>query len=277
MKKNKFAIIGNPISHSLSPIMHNHWFKKYNINAEYELFNINEDEIPNVMDKIKNKEIRGINVTLPYKKTVIPFLSKTVNDAKETHSVNTVMLDENGNLIGENTDVFGFQAAYLKSISNQEKKSKKVLILGAGGVAPSIIFALIKSNISDISITNRTYEKSLFLKQNFKRVKVIKWDECSKEVDKFDIIINATSLGLKPSDDFKIDFSNYKKSMTYIDTIYNPAKTKMFKYFKSKNIRSFNGLSMFIYQGQKSFYLWNKINPEVDEKLLELLESKVNK
>ncbi len=277
MKKNKFAIIGNPISHSLSPIMHNHWFKKYNINAEYELFNINEDEIPNVMDKIKNKEIRGINVTLPYKKTVIPFLSKTVNDAKETHSVNTVMLDENGNLIGENTDVFGFQAAYLKSISNQEKKSKKVLILGAGGVAPSIIFALIKSNISDISITNRTYEKSLFLKQNFKRVKVIKWDECSKEVDKFDIIINATSLGLKPSDDFKIDFSNYKKSMTYIDTIYNPAQTKMFKYFKSKNTKSFNGLNMLIYQGQKSFYLWNKINPEVDDDLIKQLESKLNK
>ena len=277
MKKNKFSIIGNPISHSLSPIMHNHWFKKYNINAEYELFNINEDEIPNVMDKIKNKEIRGINVTLPYKKTVIPFLSKTVNDAKETHSVNTVMLDENGNLIGENTDVFGFQAAYLKSISNQEKKSKKVLILGAGGVAPSIIFALIKSNISDISITNRTYEKSLFLKQNFKRVKVIKWDECSKEVDKFDIIINATSLGLKPSDDFKIDFSNYKKSMTYIDTIYNPAQTKMFKYFKSKNTKSFNGLNMLIYQGQKSFYLWNKINPEVDDDLIKQLESKLNK
>ena len=277
MKKNKFAIIGNPISHSLSPIMHNHWFKKYNINAEYELFKINENEIPNVMEKIKNKEIKGINVTLPYKKTVIPFLSKTVNDAKETHSVNTVMLDEESNLIGENTDVFGFQAAYLKFISNQEKKSKKVLILGAGGVAPSIIFALIKSNISDISITNRTYEKLLFLKQNFKRVKVIKWDECSKEIDKFDIIINATSLGLKPSDDFKIDFRNFKKNMTYIDTIYNPAQTKMIKYFKSKNTKAFNGLNMLIYQGQKSFYLWNKINPEVDDDLIKQLESKLNK
>ena len=277
MKKNKFAIIGNPISHSLSPIMHNHWFKKYNINAEYELFKINENEIPNVMEKIKNKEIKGINVTLPYKKTVIPFLSKTVNDAKETHSVNTVMLDEESNLIGENTDVFGFQAAYLTSISNQEKKSKKVLILGAGGVAPSIIFALIKSNISDISITNRTYEKLLFLKQNFKRVKVIKWDECSKEIDKFDIIINATSLGLKPSDDFKIDFRNFKKNMTYIDTIYNPAQTKMIKYFKSKNTKAFNGLNMLIYQGQKSFYLWNKINPEVDDDLIKQLESKLNK
>ena len=90
MKKIKFAIIGNPISHSLSPIMHNYWFKKYNINAEYELLDIDKNEIQNVIDKIKNKEIKGINVTLPYKKSVIPFLSKTINDANETHSVNTL-------------------------------------------------------------------------------------------------------------------------------------------------------------------------------------------
>ena len=160
MKKTKFAIIGNPISHSLSPIMHNYWFKKYKINAEYELLEIDKSEIQNVINKIKNKEIKGINVTLPYKNFIIPFLTKTINDANETHSVNTVMLDDNNNLIGENTDVFGFQAAYLKSIPNQVNNRKKVLILGAGGVAPSIILALLKSNISDISLSNRTFEKS---------------------------------------------------------------------------------------------------------------------
>ena len=168
MKKTKFAIIGNPISHSLSPTLHNYWFKKYNINAEYKLINIDENQIQDVIDKIKNKEIKGINVTLPYKKSVIPFLNKIINDANETHSVNTIMLDDNGNLIGDNTDVFGFQAAYLKSIPNQEKKNKKALILGAGGVSPSIILALSKSNIQNISLTNRTYEKSLFLQKNLR-------------------------------------------------------------------------------------------------------------
>ena len=276
MKKIKFAIIGNPISHSLSPILHNYWFNKYNINAEYELLNIKESEIPIIINKIKKKEIKGINVTLPYKKSVIPFLSKTINDANETHSVNTIMLNENDSLIGENTDVFGFQAAYLKSIPNQEKKNKKILILGAGGVAPSIIFALLKSNFLNISLANRTYEKSLFLKKNFKGIAVIRWDEISLHLNKFDIIINATSLGLKSTDDFKIDFSNFKKGMIFIDTIYNPSQTNMIKYFKSKNLRSHNGLNMFIYQGQKSFYLWNKINPEVDDALLKLLESKLN-
>ena len=107
-------------------------------------------------------------------------------------------------------------------------------------------------------------------------MKLIKWNDCSKEISKFDIIINATSLGLNSSDEFKNDFSDFKKSMVYIDTIYNPSQTKMIKYFRSNKVKSFNGLNMFIYQGQKSFYLWNKINPEVDEKLLKLLESKLN-
>ena len=276
MKKKKFAIIGSPVSHSLSPIMHNYWFKKYNIDAEYELLDIDKSEIQNVIDKIKNKEIKGINVTLPYKKSVIPFLSKTINDANETHSVNTVMLDEKNNLIGENTDVFGFQAAYLKSIPNQEKKNKKVLVLGAGGVAPSIILALLKSKIHNIALSNRTYEKSLFLKKNFKNLNIIKWNDFSKEVNKFDIIINATSLGLNSSNEFDSDFSNFNKNMVYIDTIYNPAETKMIKYFKSNKIRTHNGLNMLIYQGQKAFYLWNKINPEVDDELLKLLESKLD-
>tara|TARA_A100001011_G_scaffold362207_1_gene410971 strand:+ start:388 stop:1221 length:834 start_codon:yes stop_codon:yes gene_type:complete len=275
MKKIKFAIIGNPISHSLSPTMHNYWFKKYNINAEYDLLDIPENEIQNVIDKIKDKEIKGINVTLPYKKSVIPFLTKTINEANETHSVNTIMLDENGNLVGENTDVFGFQAAYLKSIPNQEKKNKKVLILGAGGVAPSIILALLKSNILNISLTNRTYEKSLFLKKNFKEINLLRWNDFPRALNKFDIIINATSLGLKTSDNFENDFNNFKKDMVYIDTIYNPAQTKMIKHFKSRKIRSYNGLNMLIYQGQKAFYLWNKINPEVDDELLKLLESKL--
>ena len=135
MKKLLFGIIGNPIAHSLSPILHNYWYKKYNINAEYQLFNIGESEIKNYIEKIKNKEIQGLNVTLPYKKAAIPFLNKTVNDAKETHSVNTIYLDKEGSIIGENTDVFGFQAGYLQALSDEARKNKKALVIGAGGGA----------------------------------------------------------------------------------------------------------------------------------------------
>ena len=270
----KFCIIGKPVSHSLSPILHNYWFKKYNIDAEYNLLEINENEIKDVIDKIKNKELDGLNITLPYKRKIIPYLSKVINDAKDSKSVNTVYL-EGDDVVGENTDVYGFQAGYLKEIIYPKNNNTKALVLGAGGVSPSIILALIKSNILDISVTNRTNEKTLFLKKQFKNIKIIKWEKYNDLIENFDIIINATSLGLKSGDDFENLFQNIKKETVYIDTIYNPSQTKMIKHLKSKNIKTYNGLDMFIYQGQKSFYTWTKKNPEINNELLDLLMSKI--
>ena len=275
MKKLLFGIIGNPISHSLSPILHNYWFKKYKINAEYKLFKTEDNEIKKVIDSVKKKDIAGLNVTLPFKKSVIPFLTKIINDANETHSVNTIFLDKEDNLIGENTDVFGFQAGYLQTLSNQDKKNKKALIIGAGGVAPSIILALVKSKIDNISLVNRTYEKSLFLKRKFNMINVVEWNDFHNKINDFDIVINATSLGLLDGEEFKFNLPKINKKLIYIDTIYNPPQTKMISNFKSQKIKTFNGLNMFIYQGQKSFYFWNKINPEVDETLIKLLETKL--
>ena len=136
--------------------------------------------------------------------------------------------------------------------------------------------ALLKSNISLITLSNRTFEKSLFLQKKFKNINVIKWEKISSELPNFDILINATSLGLDSGENFNSNFTNFKKTLIYIDTIYNPKQTKLIQYFKSKNVRTFNGLHMLIYQGQKSFYLWNKINPEIDDELIRLLESKIN-
>ena len=273
MKKKLFAIIGDPVAHSLSPVLHNYWFKKYKIDAEYSLLNVREKEIESISVRLRNGELSGLNVTLPYKQKVIPFIDKLVNDAKSTNSVNTIFLDETNTLVGENTDVFGLQAAYLKEIN--EAKNKKALVIGAGGVAPSVIFALQKSRISNISIINRTHEKSIFLKKKFDFLNILNWSSLKQEISNFDIIINATSLGLKNGEDFELSFDNVKNNMIYIDTIYNPLETKTLKYLKENKIKTFNGLDMFIYQGQKSFYLWNKINPEIDDQLINLLVSKL--
>lgn len=275
MNKKIYSIIGSPLSHSLSPTLHNYWFKKYDINAEYKILEISENEIEQTLKKIKNKEIVGINITLPYKQKVIPFLQELINDSKHTNSVNTVYLDNDEKLIGDNTDVFGLQAGYLKEINLKDAKSKKVLVLGAGGVAPSVILALNKSNLNNISLTNRTFEKSLFLKKRFPGLTLLKWEDYHQSLKEFDIIINATSLGLKGGENFNQLFENCKNSLVYIDTIYNPYETKMIKHLKNKNIKTYNGLDMFIYQGQKSFYLWHKINPEIDDELVNLLISKI--
>ena len=269
----KYGIIGNPIKHSLSPTLHNYWFEKYKIDANYSIIEIENNELPNLINRIKNKDLIGINITLPYKQKIVPHIDVLINDAEITSSVNTVFLDDKGTIVGENTDVFGLQAAYLKEVDNISRRN--ALVIGAGGVSPSVILSLEKCGVKNISITNRTEDKCIFLKKKFKYLNIINWVNLKNELKNYDIIINATSLGLKNGQDFNFNFDQVKNSLIYIDTIYNPLETKTFKYLKERNIKVFNGLEMFIYQGQKAFYLWTKVNPEIDQKLIELLLSKL--
>ncbi len=271
--KKFFGIIGNPIKHSLSPVLHKYWFEKYGIDADYSIIEAVDKDLPEVIKKIKQGNYSGINVTLPFKQKIIHHVDKVVNDAELTGSVNTILLNNDKTIVGENTDVYGLQAAYLKEID--DSLNKKALVIGAGGVSPSVILSIKKSGIRNISVTNRTSEKCIFLKKKFNFLNLIAWADLESKIKDFDIIINATSLGLKNGNDFNFNFSNTKKEVIYIDTIYNPLETKTFKYLKENGRRVFNGLDMFIYQGQKAFYLWNKINPEIDDKLVELLNSKL--
>jgi len=271
--KKIFGIIGNPIKHSLSPILHKYWFKKYNINADYKIIEATNEDLPKIIKKFKDGSYSGFNVTLPFKQKIVNYVDKVINDAELTGSVNTLLIDDNKRIVGENTDVYGLQAAYLKEIDNS--LNKKVLIIGAGGVSPSVILSIKKSGIRNISITNRTNEKCFFLKKKFNFLDIISWKKLESEIKNFDIIINATSLGLKNGEDFEFKFSNTKNEVIYIDTIYNPLETKTLRHLKEEGKKVFNGLDMFIYQGQKSFYLWNKINPEIDDELIELLNSKL--
>ena len=146
MKKN-FGIIGNPIKHSLSPILHEYWFKKYNINAQYSIIEASEKDLPSIIEKIKDGSYSGFNVTLPFKQKILNYVDKAINDAEATGSINTLLLDSDKAVIGENTDVYGLQAAYLKEIENRSKKN--ALIIGAGGVSPSVILSIQKSIVQE--------------------------------------------------------------------------------------------------------------------------------
>ena len=267
MIEKKFGIIGKPLSHSLSPTLHNFWFKKYKISASYSLIEIELNKIEATIKKIRNGELHGINVTLPYKQAVIPYLDLIVDDAKETLSVNTINLNEEGKVVGNNTDVYGIEQGFLERLVKQNLEKKKIMILGAGGVTPSVIYALSKKGFKKIFISNRTIKKLDNIKKNFSFIEIINWEDVEEKVKNMDIIINATTLGLKDGDDFKQDFKGLKNNLVYYDIVYNPEETMMMKKPKKKGIKTFNGFEMFVYQGQKSFSLWNKLNPELDDKL----------
>ena len=153
----KYLVIGNPIEHSLSPKLHNHWIKENNIEAVYDKKQLNETDIEGMVSEVKKSKLDGINVTVPFKKSVIPFLDELTSLADEVQSVNTIY-KENQKVIGHNTDVGGFKQS-LEYI-NYSVKNKKVFILGAGGVVPSILKALEKLGTAKVYISNRTKEKA---------------------------------------------------------------------------------------------------------------------
>jgi shikimate dehydrogenase len=261
----KFLVIGNPIKHSLSPKLHNYWIKSNNIDAIYEKKKLDEDELGDAVLQIKQKKIEGINVTVPFKKTIIPFLNELTAEAESTQSVNTLYLKDN-KVIGHNTDIVGFETSIKKSKFNIF--NKEVLILGAGGVVPSIIFALKKMKVSKIKISNRTKDKAENLKKLFKDIEIIEWGE----IPNFDVIINATSIGLKKDDYINLDFTLISKNSFFYDVIYNPRETNFLKTGKSLGGTTLNGKLMFIYQALSSFNIWHGIEPRVNEDVIKLLD-----
>ena len=265
MNKN-FLVIGNPIEHSLSPKLHNYWIKKNNLKASYDKKFLEHDEIRQLILDLREEKIHGLNVTIPFKKTVIPFLDILSDEAKNSQSVNTIYKDKD-KIIGDNTDIEGFRIGL--EITNQVIKNKKALILGAGGVVPSIIIALKKMQIAKIYLSNRTRLKALEIKELFPEVEIIEW---SKIVN-FDIVINATSVGLKEGDEINIDYKNNSQNKFFYDVIYNPKETFFLKKAKSFGAQIENGKMMFIYQAQKAFFIWHNIVPLVDDETINLLET----
>jgi len=268
----KFLVIGNPIEHSFSPKLHNYWIKKNNINAMYDKKQLGENEIKGIINEVKNEKINGINVTVPFKKSVIPFLDELTQLAKETQSVNTIFKKDN-KIVGDNTDVGGFKQS-LEYI-NYNVKNKKVFILGAGGVVPSILKALEKLGATKVYISNRTKEKAKNLENNYKTSLDLETLDWGQSPD-FDIIINATSLGLKNNDKIELDYNKYKpkffgKKKLFYDVIYNPGKTNFLSKGKESGNETTNGKMMFICQAQLSFKIWHNILPKIDYETIKLL------
>ncbi len=262
----KYIVIGNPIEHSLSPVLHNYWINKNNLNAIYEKKKLEENELENMILKIKEKEIDGINVTVPFKKKIIPFLDYLSPEAKKTQSVNTIYLSKN-KVVGHNTDIEGFERSIRDT--NFDLKNKEVFILGAGGVVPSIIYALKKAKVSKIMISNRTINKAENLRNLFEECEVVEWGKLVN----FDMIVNATSIGLKKEDQIDINFSEVGKNKFFYDVIYNPSETNFLKIGKKLDQKTENGKMMFIYQAAAAFEIWHGIQPKINNELIELLKN----
>ena len=261
----KYLVIGNPVEHSLSPKLHNHWIKKNNIDAVYDKKQINEVDIKEIISEIRNGKIDGINVTVPFKQSVIPFIDELSSEANQAQSVNTIY-KENNKILGHNTDISGFELAIRGK--GYDMKNKKLFILGAGGVVPSIILALRKMGAAKIILSNRTKKKAEELKNFFSDLEIVDWGETPE----FNIIINATSLGLNQDDEIKLDYAGLGPNKLFYDVIYNPKQTKFLSKAKKFGNQTENGKMMFIYQAHQAFTIWHKIMPKIDDETIKLLD-----
>ena len=227
---------------------------------------IDKSEIQEIISEIKNDKLDGLNVTVPFKSEVIPFLDTLSEESQITQSVNTIYKQEK-KLIGHNTDIKGFELSLKETQFNL--KNKTIFILGAGGVVTSIIYALKKLGVSKIILSNRTKQKAENLKKYFSNISIIDWGDQPE----FDMIINATSLGLNKKDNIGLNFKNINKEKLFYDVIYNPKETNFLRTGRSLGCKVSNGKMMFIYQALEAFKVWHKVEPEIDEDLKNFLDS----
>jgi len=278
---NKYLVIGNPIAHSLSPLLHNYWFKKYRfLDSIYEKKKVEKKDLKKIVEQIKNDEVKGVNVTVPFKREIFNFIDTAPYEVQFTKSVNT-LVKENDKVVGYNTDQQGFEISLEEN--DWDCKDKKILIIGAGGVTPSILSTLIKVDGAEkIYLSNRTRSKAEELKKFWDKalgiyqmkkdtIEIIDWE---KKSELCDLIINTTSVGLTKDEKLNFDFSDYnnKKEALFYDLIYNPKETNFLKDARIRGNRTMNGKMMFLWQAQLAFKMWTGVSPTIDEEVIKLLD-----
>ncbi|CCQ95970.1 Shikimate dehydrogenase [[Clostridium] ultunense Esp] len=261
--KDVYCLIGNPIAKSLSPIINNSYYKIIGKNNIYLAFNVKEKDLADVINVFKILNIKGFNVTLPHKISIMEHLDSISDEAKILGAVNTVK-NKNGRLIGYNTDGMGF----LKSLELEDVgvKDKTVLVLGAGGAANAISISLAKEGVKKIIISNRTLSKAKILAEKISR----KFPKVTSEYDslklknvrkeKIDIIVNCTSVGMHPNiDESPINLHGFSENLIIYDIIYKPRRTKLMELAEKKGYYTINGLSMLINQALCSQEIWLEV------------------
>lgn len=253
-----YGLIGHPVEHSLSPLIHNYAFNSLNLNCVYTVFDVLPEKLEEAVKGVKALGIRGVNVTVPHKEKIIEYLDVVSEEALKIGAVNTVV-NEGGILKGYNTDVYGFIDSLIEAGEKIERR--KAVVLGAGGASKAVCVALALDGIDSIIVANRSVERAKDLSEYIKKEFKIPCDYCSinevEEIPEIDMLVNTTSVGMYPKvEDSPVSEKVVSKAKFVYDVIYNPLETVFLKYAKKNGIKYSNGLSMLVNQANYSFKLW---------------------
>ena len=274
-KTKIIGLVGENIKNSLSPYIHNRIIVKYSLNFCYLPFQVKKADLNNAIEGIKALNIKGVNITFPYKEKVIGFLDEVEESARRIGAVNTIVNNE-GVLNGYNTDVVGFKRS-LQEVGEFTVKGKKAAILGGGGAARAVIYSILEEGIEEVYIFNRTLEKAGKIKQDFSSffpessiyIFPLEKESLKDKINKAHLLVNTTSIGMPPqvNNTPLPDEKLFHPNLLVYDLIYHPAKTLFLKQAEEAGAKIINGLPMLFYQAIESFYLWTGLKPEGKELL----------
>ena len=258
------GVLGWPVSHSLSPSLHGFWINKYNVDGAYLPFNVSPDNLKTAIEGITDLGLRGANLTIPHKEAALSYINNISESAKKIGAINTLVVDPEIGIIGENTDAFGFSENLKDIIPDLNLKNKIAVVLGAGGASRAVCFSLMTSGVSEIRLINRSKPRAISVRDKFSTSIVVEtWDNRDKALENAEILINTTSLGMVGQPDLSISLAKLPISATVCDLVYVPIATPLLIQAQKRGNKIVDGLGMLLHQARPGFERWFGIEPKV--------------
>lgn len=262
------GVIGDPISHSLSPRLHGHWLKRYELRGHYVPLHINHADLPDVLRTLPRMGFVGVNVTLPHKELVLSLADSVTDRAALIGAANTLTFTANGQIQADNTDGMGFLSNIRQALPGWKASAGPALVLGSGGAAKAIVSALVSDGAPIVHVANRTRARADGLKEQFgARVSPTDWTHIPELIADSALIVNTTSLGMTGQTPLSIDLSRLSPPTVVTDIVYSPLETDLLKDAKARGCETVDGLGMLLHQAVPGFERWFNYTPMVDDEL----------
>lgn len=276
----KAGVIGHPIAHSRSPIIHGYWLKKYGIAGEYLRYDIAPQHLRSEVARLVDSGLRGFNVTLPHKESILELCVSRSKLAQKIGAANTITIDDTGRLHADSTDGFGFLQNMAAHVPDLSWRNKTIMILGAGGAARAIVGALMTGDVEQIILVNRTYDKAVALSaeltnqyDGMSEIIPSHWSEIPDFLPRCDVVVNTTSLGMKEQAALEIDLDPLPANAVVSDIVYAPLETELLKQARCRGLTAVTGIGMLLHQARPGFERWFGVKPDVTPELEALVLS----
>jgi shikimate dehydrogenase len=271
------CVIGWPIEHSRSPIIHGYWLRKYGIDGAYTRKAVRPQDVAEFLRNLDQHGYVGCNVTVPHKEIAYEVAEEAEESARVVEAANTLWL-EHGRLWAANTDTYGYMTYLGEKVPDWRASDGPVCILGAGGAARAIVYGFLEAGVDDIRLFNRTRGKAEMLARQFgERVKVHDWEERATATRNASVLVNTTTIGMGGKGSLDIDFVGFDERAIVSDIVYVPLETELLASARAHGLRTVDGLGMLLHQAVPGFEKWFGVRPEVTEELRALVVADIGR